>query len=129
MRISPIFLFPSWCQHGWSICLTEFNYSAALDPPQLLKSTEIAVGGPELLALHEKLSEVNKKLLSESSDIDKQEAILKDLQDRNQKLAAEVAKFRERRGPSILSLFPLAFSSSSRPPSSSRGFTQEEAMA
>jgi len=73
---------------------------AGLTPPELLKSTEVAIGGPELRDLHKKLIEVKKRLMGDATTISAREKALEDLREQNEKLKSEVKRFKERQGQS-----------------------------
>jgi len=69
---------------------------AQLSRPGLLRETEKAIGGEELLAVHDELINLKKKQLTFEVDLKHQESNLENLKAQNEALEGEVSKFKER---------------------------------
>jgi len=69
---------------------------AQLSRPGLLRETEKAIGGEELLAVHDELINLKKKQLNFEVDLKHQENNLNDMKAQNEALEGEVSKFKER---------------------------------
>lgn len=82
----------------------KFPESSALQPTDILKSTELDVD-PQLLDRHQKITEAKKVLMDIDKEIASSESNLAGLEAQNAKAAAEVEKLRERAGLLWLQFF------------------------
>lgn len=69
---------------------------AQLTRPELLKETQRAVGGEEMLNKHLELIKLKKDQLNFETDLKHQQKRLEDMKEQNEGLESEVAKFKER---------------------------------
>eukprot|EP00048_Salpingoeca_helianthica_P017956 m.239909 g.239909 ORF g.239909 m.239909 type:complete len:1037 (-) comp22885_c0_seq1:27-3137(-) len=70
---------------------------ARMDPPQLLRRVEEAVGEGDLTGLHTRLEEISKTLAASKSELSKSDEHLKHLNSQNVALQAEVDRYHQRK--------------------------------
>jgi len=69
---------------------------AKLSPQGLLRETEKAVGGLELLNMHDRLINIKKEQLNDIKSLEQRRNVLEDLVKKNEGCKAEVERFKER---------------------------------